>query len=350
MRLYYRADTRSPKTIFQSGFTPRNPVYSFIAKDLWWQYGIRRANDVNSTAPKTSTTDAEMGNVICLSKKIESAPLFPVSDLYHTDYNSEIYIYVMVLPDATLPRDFNTPQQLDVFDLQALQAQEVQEIMSNPELTVNPAMAGYVLSGHEAFAKAVPVSYIICAIKCSRSDFAITAGLPVFSRTQDDAMPFAINQTRYFELGHELFMNKGYAQEEQYKQAAITELHSVKAKGLHATSNVLDALDECGINYNKKHVNTSTYFFQELTSFHIGVAFFSTLESIYFAALQLSKLMTKKSAHQSIELIENLPDSMTDVYKIKPMSFYGRYFTTVGLVTGEADPISAYLTRNLHTL
>lgn len=340
MQLYYRADTRNPKTIFETGFTPRD---SFVqAGHHWWKFGIRQVHNEYSYSPKTNATDAEMRNVVCLSKKFESAPIFPVCDQYHTDYESEVYIYVMALPDAELPADFNTPQDIHVFDMQAYQSREVQDIINNPRLSINPAMSGYVLSGHEAFTRKVDVEHIICAVKCKRSDFAITAGLPVFSMAKDDAANFVYCQTRSFEIGHEIFLNKNYSGHEDYKNDAINELREVKAKGMQPTTNVQDALDYNGIQYDKKQINTSTYFWQELTSLHFGMVFFSILESIYYAAIQLCKQMINKPEQKSVEIIETLPDSMQDSHKRKPLSFYGRYFTTVGVITGEATPLDAY--------
>ena len=342
MRLYYRADTRSPRTIFQDGFEPRNSYYNFFG-DGWWQRGIRKSDDLYSVLPKTNSSDAEMSNVVCLSKKLESTPIFPVCDRYHADYDSEIYIYVMVLPDAELPLDFNKPQSIDVFDMQAFQTQELKEILGNPELSVNPAMAGYVLSGYEAFTKNVSTQNIICAVKCKRSDFAITAVLPVYAKAKDDAAKYVIRQSRQFEIGHEVFINSKYSQDEQYKKAAIAELGEVKAKGCQPTASVEDALDESGITYTKNQIHTSVYFWQELTSLHFGMAFFSALESIYYAAIQLSNYVMKYEPEQKpLEIVEDLPDTMQDMHKRKPLSFYGRYFTTIGIVTGEADPMAAY--------
>ena len=341
MRLYYRADTRSPKTIFQEGFVPKSNVLN-SNESTWWQRGIRNF----SKWPKTSATDAEMDNVVCLSKKLEATPIFPVCDQYHRDYDSEIYIYVMALPDAELPRDFNTSQHLDVFDMQAFQSQELKEIMNNSQLTVNPAMAGYVLSGHEALTQKVAVENIIGAVKCKRSDFALTAGLPVFIKAKDDAANFVFTQTRYFEIDHQFFVNDKYSQNECYKNDAIEELQAVKAKGLQPTSTVQNALDDCGIGYEKKHIHTSTYFWQELTSLHFGMAFFSILESIYYAAIQFSKTIMHKTEHKPIKIVEKLPDAMEDTNKIKTLSFYGRYFTTVGLITGEAEPRLAHAIKH----
>ena len=66
MRLYYRVDTRSPKTIFQDGFVSRNNssmshLYS-RQESNWWQMGIRGNGASSSSLPKTTTTDADMNN------------------------------------------------------------------------------------------------------------------------------------------------------------------------------------------------------------------------------------------------------------------------------------------------
>ena len=283
-----------------------------------------------------------MDNVVCLSKKLESTPIFPVCAPYYADYNSELYIYVIALPDAELPGDLNTPQPIDVFDLEALQLQEFKKIMDNPDLSVNPAMAGYVLSGHEAFAKNVSTEDIICAVKCTRSDFAFTAGLPLYTKKIDDGAAYAFCQTRYFEIGHEIFLNNKYSQDEHYKTEAIDELREVRAKGLQPTTSVQDALDDNGIAYDKEDIHTSNYFWQELKSLNLGMAFFSILESIYYAAIQLCKCIESKSERKPIELIEGLPESMQEKYTKRPLSFYGRYFTTVGQMTGQVDPFTAY--------
>lgn len=336
MRLYYRADTRSPKTIFCDGFQPKNNFLGLLGTS-WWQHGIRQTG--YPALLKTTATDAQMDNVVCLAKKLESTPLFPVCDQYHTDYDSEIYIYVMALPDAELPQDIDASQPIEVFDMEAYQVQELREIMNH---SVNPAMAGYVLRGHEAFVKNVAVQNIICAVKCKRSDFALTAGLPVFTKAQDDTYKFVIDQERYFEIGHEVFLNSKYSQDAQYKDAALDELHRVKAKGLQPSTRIEDALDHCGIVYNKNQIHKSTYFWQEVTSLNFGVAFFSILESIYYAAIQLYKACVRQSVQKPLEIVETLPDSMQDTHRKKNLSFYGRYFTTVGVVTGQVDSMTAY--------
>lgn len=346
-QLYFRADTRNPKTIFKAGFVPRDGI-STQYNPTWWQEGIRNAQDPFSLSPKKAADDAQMSKVVCLSKKLESTPLFPICDQYHEDYDSEMYIYIMALPDAKLPDNFNIPQDgIEVFDFEAYQIQEFKEIMENAQVSVNPAIAGYVLSGHEVFAKNVSTENIICAVKCKRSDYALMAGLPVYTKAKDDDSDFAFTQTRYFEIGHEVFVNDKYSQDEQYKNDAIEKLREVKAKGLQPTANVQDALDECGIEYNKDQIYTSTYFWQELTSLELKMAFFSVLESIYYAAIQLSKYITNNSEQKPIEIVENLPDSMEDAPKRKSLSFYGRYFTTIGILTGEASPMDAWAVQNM---
>jgi len=62
MRLYYRADTRSPRTIFKTGFTPRNEIFEWD-KPTWWKQGIRNYNKSDfSPTPKTTASDADMNN------------------------------------------------------------------------------------------------------------------------------------------------------------------------------------------------------------------------------------------------------------------------------------------------
>jgi|GEM_PF-5223061 len=339
MRLYYRADTRNPKTIFHTGFLPKRGYCS--SKNDWYLTGIQNKFEY-SLSPKTSASDANMEQVVCLSKKLESTPLFPICDLYHTDYNSEIYIYVMALPDEKYPQK-NSTEEVHVFNLQKHQAEEVKTILRSSNLSVNPAMAGYVLSGHEVFSQQVATQNIICAVKCKRSDIAITTESPVFVRHKDDADPFTLIQARQFKLEHEIFINTQYTQDEKHKTHAIKELRDKQRLGMQPTSNVQDALNECGIEYDSNKIHTSTYLWQALISFQFGMAFFSILETIYYTAIHLGKYcMNNEIEEKPTKIVEKLPNEMLDTNNKKSLSFYGRYFTTIGVLTGEADPIDAY--------
>lgn len=195
----------------------------------------------------------------------------------------------MALPDSELPEDLDIKQDIDVFDMQAFQEKEVSDILKDSPSKVNPAMAGYVLSGHEAFTQKVATENIICAVKCKRSDFAFIAQLPVFIEGKN----YVFCQNRYFEINPEVYVNDKYTQDETYKNRAITQLHEVKGRGLQPTANVQDALDECGIAYDKKNILNSSYFWIGLKSFHFGMACFSLLESIYHAVIQFCKFVTE---------------------------------------------------------
>lgn len=335
MPLYYRADTRSPGTIFREGFKPRRD-WSFYSQ--WWKLGIR---DEPTLGADNKVPDANMDNVICLTKKLESAPIFPTCSEYYTDYDSEMYIYVMVLPDAKLPQDFNARQDdLDVFDMEAFQVNRVKKLLRDTP-NANPAVIGYTLCGREVFTQKVLPENIICAIKCKRSDFALSAGLSVFSEQNR----YVAIQDRHFAIGSKVFVNPTYCNEQCHYDEAIAQVRDVKAKGWQPTTSVTESLDACGIIYDKKQITQSTYAWQEWKSLHFGMVFFSLLESLTYYLMQFIKLFNQKAEQEPLEIIRDLQNFPEDRPQRKTLSHYGRYFSTVGVLTGEADPMQAMMVR-----
>ncbi|PJE09331.1 hypothetical protein [Legionella sp.] len=301
MKLYYRADTRLPETIFAEGFQPKNRLFEFYSKQKkWWIYGLRQiipdfkiAVDTLDIHPAAKQTmDAESHSVICMTSEFEAAPIFPVLPSESPDApNDEIYVYVLALPDAILP-DNEENLDIEVFDLHSLQIQQAEQILRNyPQL--NPAFVTQGLCGYEAFAKKVESKQIICAVKCKRSGLLpMTAGLIGFSATPNYALPF----DRTFQLGHEIFYNSHYEErEEGLKEAAIKKLCAVKQMGIQPTKNVMEALKESGIEYDETYLKTSTLFWHELVHLNFMAATSTVFESLRYFFISLYRQLTGQS-------------------------------------------------------
>ena len=301
MRLYYRSDTRPPETIFLEGFTPRNElVKNLDSKQKWWMFGLQQTTPYGNIAvsdlhldPLTKQTmDAASNYVICMTSEFEAAPIFPIlPDASTGDPYSEIYVYVIALPDAIYPDNKECPD-IEVFDLHRLQIQQAKQILKNHPQE-NPAFVTQGLCGYEAFAKKVKPQEIICAVKCKRSDLLPkTAGLEVFTSTENYAQPF----DRSFQMGHEIFYNSHYVErEEGLKEAASKKLRAVKQKGIQQTKSVIDALKESGIEYEEKYVKRSTLFWNELVHLNFIGATLSVFDSIRYFFISLFKFLTCQS-------------------------------------------------------
>ncbi|WED42439.1 hypothetical protein [Legionella cardiaca] len=173
-RIYFRSDSRSPEEIFKKGFTPRIDY-----GDLWWQEAIKARGYKNNRGIGNEAIDANAEACICLTTKLESAPIFPLND-------KDTYIYAIVLPDATqidylgdkpvLVKDENSPFYckdlvLDLHNFQAKQARNIYSFFAEAEIETDTlsAYAAWPLYAYEAIAYQVPSAAIVGGIKCIRS-------------------------------------------------------------------------------------------------------------------------------------------------------------------------------------
>lgn len=89
MPIYYRSDSRPPEHIFEKGFTPRLDM-----EEEWWHEAIKARGYNDKRGMRNVAVDADLLCAICLSTKLESTPMFPLS-------NEDSYIYVISLPEST---------------------------------------------------------------------------------------------------------------------------------------------------------------------------------------------------------------------------------------------------------
>lgn len=268
MPLYFRSDTRDPATIFAEGFKPKYPgllrYYQKFNPEPWWMYALSsKPEGSDYELPNGDTLmygrhdramDANPDYAVCMTTKLESAPIFPLGS--SSDPNNETYIYVIALPEPSQP-DFSNPHdsEIPVFNLHALQTQQSQNLLSrNP--SYNALMATSCLCGYEAFAEKIEPEQIICAIKCRRTDaphFAL--GLEVATEIERDRYSWPNN--RLFQLDSHLFCNVNYVEKETgLKDMAISQLTQAAKKGVQPTTSVAEALDASGIAYDKNYLIT----------------------------------------------------------------------------------------------
>jgi len=57
--------------------------------------------------------------------------------------------------------------------------------------------------------------------------------------------------------------------------------------------------------------------------------------------------VTNKADNKPLQIVEHLPETMEDIHIKRPLSMYGRYFTTVGIITGEATRIDAFAVKHM---
>ncbi|CEK11707.1 hypothetical protein [Legionella hackeliae] len=176
--IYFRSDSRPPEEIFKTGFTPRVDY-----DDSWWLEAIKYRGYKNNCGINNQAIDANAEACICLTTKLESAPIFPLND-------EDTYLYAVILPDPTpidypstidsqmpiLVKTAETPTDTKnlVIDLHSFQAKQAKNIyhffakhdVEHEKLTT---YAGWPLYAYEAIAYQVPSSAIVGAVKCFRS-------------------------------------------------------------------------------------------------------------------------------------------------------------------------------------
>lgn len=165
---FFRGDSREPdgpSGVFQTGFTPTNHAKNQSKEVEQWQQAAIRDNT-------GQTSDAFYPDVVCVSSRMESAAMFPLSD----KNKDECYVYIIKLPsEGKLPMEHVSGKDnrrlndagVVFFDLHQLQTSEAKSLMGDdPE--INSGFVGIGLFGYETFANYIPKEFIVCALKCER--------------------------------------------------------------------------------------------------------------------------------------------------------------------------------------
>lgn len=210
-RIYYRSDTRPPEQIFKEGFTPKLDAF----QELWWREAIKSRGYASDNGIDNQAIDADPVVCVCMTTKLESAPIFPLN-------TEDCYIYAIALPEptqidylgqgngaVTLSRTNDTPTSaLDmVIDLHGFQTVQAGNICRFFDHRVNNlgAFAGWPLYAYEAIAFKVPSQSIICAIKCTREN----SGLGI-SASCDISDKSVLSADKKFTLVGDIIENKRF--------------------------------------------------------------------------------------------------------------------------------------------
>ncbi|WP_131793531.1 hypothetical protein [Legionella brunensis] len=225
-KIYFRSDTRSPDEIFKIGFTPRIDY-----ADLWWLEAIKSRGYKNDCGIANEAIDADSKACICLTTKLESAPIFPLND-------EDTYIYAIILPDMTqidyptlkttdyrpvLLKNDKTPTDskdliIDLHSFQAKQASNIYSFFAEKEVedTAITSYAAWPLYAYEAIAYQVPPAAIVGAIKCERKPLKnkVTISCDFISETpkksydRDFILEGDIIVNPFFFIAHHLWLGK----------------------------------------------------------------------------------------------------------------------------------------------
>ncbi|BCA97083.1 hypothetical protein TUM19329_34440 [Legionella antarctica] len=256
-RLYYRSDTRPPQQIFKEGFSPRIRGY----EEKWWTEAIKSRGYTNDYGIDNQSVDGDPSVCICMTTKLESAPIFPL--------NTETsYIYAIALPEATkieylgrgngevkLSRTTDTPCDFEhiILDLHSFQARQARNICRffDYQMANLGAYAGWPLYAYEALAYEVPSLSIICAIQCLRensdSPMEISCDISTQSKFSEDKkfiLEGDIIENLNFSNAHTLRTGEksGSKWDEMdyslLKEQAIKEIGRVKESGQTTTPNI----------------------------------------------------------------------------------------------------------------
>ncbi|MCL9683034.1 hypothetical protein [Legionella maioricensis] len=256
-RLYYRSDTRPPEQIFKDGFSPRIDGYG----DGWWKEAIKYRGYTNDCGINYQSIDGDASVCICMTTKLESAPIFPL--------NTETsYIYAIALPEPTkieylgkgkgevrLSRTSDTPSDFEniILDFHSFQATQTGNICRFFDHGVDNlgAYAGWSLYAYEALAYKVPPQSIICAIKCVRekADQPLEVSCEIATkpkRSEDKKFvldgPVIANSN--FSSAHTLSIGQGcesrwdYMDYNPLKEQARKEIQAVIEQGETSTPNI----------------------------------------------------------------------------------------------------------------
>ncbi|ASQ45099.1 hypothetical protein clem_02690 [Legionella clemsonensis] len=225
--IYFRSDSRTPEEIFKTGFMPRVNY-----EDAWWLEAIKYRGYKNHCGIDYEAIDANANVCICLTTKLESAPLFPLND-------EDTYIYAMILPEPTqidygsdiknknstpdLLRTADTPTDdknlvIDLHNFQTKQANNIHHFFANQKVEHEnlTTFAAWPLYAYEAIAYQVPASAIVAAIKCSRKPLNnkikiscdYIADSPKRSLDRDFTLDKDIFHNPNFSVAHNLWIGK----------------------------------------------------------------------------------------------------------------------------------------------
>ncbi|CEG56565.1 hypothetical protein [Legionella fallonii] len=246
-KIYYRSDTRPPEQIFKEGFTPKLNQF----QELWWKEAIKSRGYINDYGLDNQAIDADPVVCICMTTKLESAPIFPLN-------TEDSYIYAIALPEPTqveylgqgngavrLSKTANTPTDaldtvIDLHSFQTVQARNVCGFFDHKVDNLG-AYAGWPLYAYEAIAFKVPPQSIICAIKCTRENSGLNinvscdiADKPKCSEDKKFMLVGDIIENSSFSRAHILSM--GEAMQSRWvglnygplKEQALQEINRVK--------------------------------------------------------------------------------------------------------------------------
>lgn len=134
--LFFRSDTRVPKTIFKSGFTSLNP-----------KQGITYRSNPGIAG------DIDPPSAVCLTRRFDVAPLFPFQKM------GKRFIYALAMDDSQI---FDTrEQQIKDTDTYLQEA-----IKLGMPLDKARAKIGWPLFAHEYATEKVPFTSIVGAVTC----------------------------------------------------------------------------------------------------------------------------------------------------------------------------------------
>jgi len=259
MPVFYRADTRSPEEIFKYGFSPRSGRLKerALTDKQWWRSGITFTFDTSCVS------DANSSNVICMTTKFNSAPIFPVD----VATSGDTYVYAIFIPEEK------------IFDLHAHQLEQAKRICAVDK----ESNSGYVavgLCGYEAFTPEVKPSDIIAAVKCERSALkAQSAGMQVYAT--HNYKSYMIPFDRDFKVGAQVFKNKNFNAENTVETTSIQQQiikdFETKLNQNNKTTSIAEAVIADGLS----HPKTESLFMVHIRGGYIRSAIRSVFVSIY---------------------------------------------------------------------
>ncbi len=255
--IYYRSDTRPPEKVFKEGFTPKLDAF----QECWWREAIKSRGYSSDNGLDNQAVDADPVVCVCMTTKLESAPIFPLN-------TEDSYIYAIALPESTqieylglgngavaLSRTYDTPTSaLDiVIDLHSFQTVQTRNICRFFDHKVNNlgAFAGWPLYAYEALAFKVPTQSIICAVQCIRehSGLGISASCeigdkPTMSADKKFTLVGDVIENKNFSRAHLLSVGRSTASRWEgvdygpLKEQALQEIKRVKEQKENYTPDI----------------------------------------------------------------------------------------------------------------
>lgn len=203
MQIYYRSDNRSPETIFKSGFTSRSLIPRHYYKSVS-KFALRNI---------CSAIDINPYNVVSMTRKFESAPIFP-----SLNFGSVTYVYAILIPEQAVPSNLYSLRDNVAYDAHSI---EVQSIVRETERDfgnkINWASKYSVLCVFEAFALNINPAYILCAIKCTRTSEPRENSPEDLVYANDDGLIHNFSDIK-FRVHDEIYSNKSCANLRQFTE------------------------------------------------------------------------------------------------------------------------------------